>query len=187
MPCPWEFLIGLRGILPNLLALEPKSRLSELLLRELLLFGLYFWRSAAFFPLVSLCLTADFLLLNSSGIPLFFSEQTDTQGCLWGFLRVGRSHFATELALPARPQQNKADFEFSGLLTVPCALHRSQSLNADFANRTFPGRFELHRDDLTMRESVLKGRSPVLTVAALLRGCFSLLTFSALTSDSRPT
>src|SRR4028119_2537434 len=97
MSCPWEFLRGLRGILPNLLALEPKSRLSELLLRELLLFGLYFWPRAAFFRLVSLCLTADFLLLHSSGIPSLFSEQTDTQGCLWGFLRVRQSHFATEL------------------------------------------------------------------------------------------
>src|SRR4028119_1405242 len=118
MPCPCEFLIGLRGILPNLLALDPKSWVSELLLRELLLFGLYFWRPAAFFPLVSLCLTADFLLLHSSGIPSFFSEQTDTQGCLWGFLRVGRSHFATELALPAPPRPKPAAFGLSGLLTV---------------------------------------------------------------------
>src|SRR4028119_5507 len=187
MPCPREFLIGLRGILPNLLALDPKSWVSELLLRELLLFGLYFWRSAAFFRLVSLCLTADFLLLHSSGIPSFFSEQTDTQGCLWGFLRVRRSHFATEPALPARPRQNKADFGFFGLLTVPCALHRSQSLNVDFANGNFPGRFELHRDELTMRELVLKGRSPVLTVAALLRGCWQLLTFSESSSNSRST
>src|SRR4028118_438088 len=159
MPCPWEFLIELRGILPNLLALEPKSPLSELLLRELLLFGLYFWQFAAFFRLVSLCLTADFLLLNSSGIPSLFSEQTDKRGCLWEFLRVRRSHFATELALPAPPRQKKADFGFSGLLTVRGALHRSQSLNADYANGTFPGRFELHRDNLTMRESVLKRRS----------------------------
>src|SRR6476469_3798343 len=187
MSCSWEFLIGCRGILPNLIALEPTSRLSELRLRELLLFGLYFWRRAAFFPLFSLCLIADFQLLHSSGIPAFFSEQKHKLGCLWGFLRVRRSHFATEPALPARSRQNKGDFGFSGLLTVRGALHRSQSLNSDFANGSFLERFELHRDELTRRESVPKGRSPVLTVAALLGGCWQLLRFSASSSNSRST